>query len=114
MTSEPEHRHTISEVSAQTGVPPYTLRQWEKLFPMLRPKRDRANRRYYLDADIDIVRRIKQLHWVQKIQPEGVRVRLSQELHGTGRPQTRREAVAILDRMEKEIRAMLDLLDGKT
>lgn len=111
MAQEPERRYSISDVSERTGVPDYTLRQWEKLFPMLRPRRNRANQRYYLEEDIRIAQRIKELLWVQKMKPDGARIRLAQELHGIGRPRTRREVIDILDRMENEIRGLLDLLD---
>ena len=111
MPQEPDRRYSISDVSEKTGVPGYTLRKWEKLFPMLRPHRNRANQRYYLEADIRIVERIKELLWVHNMNPEGARIRLAQELHGIGRPKTRREYIEILDRMEREIRDLLDLLD---
>ncbi len=111
MSTTDNRRYTISEVSAHTGVPVHTLRKWEKLFPMLRPRRNRANWRFYTQTQIDIVRRIKQLLWHEKLTPDGARVRLAQELHGVGRPQTRREAIEMLDQMEKEIRGLLELLD---
>ncbi|MBN2308330.1 MAG: MerR family transcriptional regulator [Candidatus Hydrogenedentes bacterium] len=112
MGESPERRHKISEVSEITGVPIHVLRQWEERFPQLRPSRDRANRRFYLAADIAIVRRIKQLLWHEKMTTQGARTRLAQELRGMGRPQTRQEAVELVDRIEEEIRAMLDLLNG--
>ena len=108
----PEKRLSIREVSDMTEVPDYVLRQWEAKFPPLKPKRDRAGRRYYLRKDVEIVRRIKQLLWHEKMSTEGARIRLTQELRGEGRPKTRREALEILDRMEAEVRAALDLLDG--
>jgi DNA-binding transcriptional MerR regulator len=111
MANDAERRYSISEVSENTGVPDYTLRQWEKLFPMLRPHRNKANQRYYREEDLRIALRIKELLWVQHMKPDGARVRLAQELHGIGRPRTRREVIDILDRMENEIRGMLDLLD---
>jgi len=108
----PEKRYSIREASEMTGVPDYVLRQWEDRFPSLQPGRDRAKRRYYLMKDVDIVRRIKQLMWHEKMSTEGARVRLVQELRGEGRPKTRREALDILDGMESQVRAMLDLLDS--
>ncbi len=107
----PDRRYSIREVSELTDVPDYILRQWERRFPQLKPRRDRAKRRYYLAGDIDIVRRIKQLLRHEKLSTEGARVRLAQELKGEGRPKTRKEVVDLLDRMENQIRAMLDSLD---
>jgi DNA-binding transcriptional MerR regulator len=109
-------RYGIAEVSEMTDVPTHVLRQWEGRFPQLRPKRDRANHRYYTDGDVAMVRRIKQLLWNEKMTTEGARKRLAQkrlaqELRGEGRPQTRQEALEILDKIETEVRNMLDLLD---
>ncbi len=108
----PERRYTISEVRDITKVPVYTLRDWERRFPQLNPKRNRANRRYYLEKDIEIILRIKQLLWHEKMTAEGARRQLSQELRGEGRPRTRREAQALIDTIKNEVDAMLKLLDS--
>lgn len=112
MTNQDDRRYSISEVSELTGTQAHVLRQWEDRFPQLKPKRDRANRRYYVQADIDVVRRLKELLWHEKLTTEGARKRLDQELRGEGRPKTRHEAVALLDELEQEARAMLDILDS--
>ncbi len=108
-----DRRYGIAEVSQLTGVHDYVLRQWEARFPQLKPGRDRANRRFYKPADIAVVRRIKQLLWHEKMTTKGARVRLAEELRGEGRPRTRQEALDILDKMEEEIRTMLDLLENQ-
>jgi DNA-binding transcriptional MerR regulator len=113
METLPDRRYAIGDVSEITGVDTQQLRRWEEKFPQLKPKRDRAKRRYYTPADIDIVRRIKFLLRHDKMTIEGARIRLAQELHGEGRPRTRQETIDLLDKMENEIRAMLDILDSK-
>jgi len=112
MNESAHRRYRIREVSEMTGIATHLLRQWEEKIPQLKPKRDRANRRYYTAADIDIARRINYLLHHEKMTVEGARLRLAQELHGEGRPRTRQEAVDLLDRIEDEVRAMLDLLDS--
>jgi DNA-binding transcriptional MerR regulator len=112
VTSKDIRRYTISEVSDATDVPDYVLRQWESRFPQLKPKRNRANRRCYTTDDIELVRRIRQLVWNEKMTTEGARKRLSQELRGEGRPRTRSEAVDLVDNIEAEVRSMLDMLDS--
>ena len=112
MTTSSERRYRISEVSDMTGVAVHLLRQWEDKLPQLKPKRDRANRRYYTTADIDIVRRVKYLLYREKMTFEGIRVRLSEELHGRGRPRTTQEVLDLLDKMQDDVRAMLDLIDS--
>lgn len=52
---------TISEVSAQTGVPQHILRYWETRFPQLRPVTRAGNRRYYRPEDVTLVERIDRL-----------------------------------------------------
>ena len=111
MSPSPERRLRIGEVSEITGVAIYVLRQWEDKIPQLKPKRDRANRRYYLEKDVEIVRRIKHLVRHEKMGLDGVKIRIAQELHGEGRPRTRQEALDLVDRIETEARAMLKLLD---
>ena len=103
--------YAISEVSKIVDVPIHTLRQWEDRVTQLKPKRDRANRRRYTAEDIAIVRRIKQLLRHDGMTMEGVRIRLAEELRGEGRPRTRQEALDLLNKIEEEVLAMLDLLD---
>ncbi len=113
-TIEPvaDRRYGIGEVSEMVGVPAYTLRQWESKVPQLNPKRNRAKCRYYMAADIAIVRRLKWLVKHEKMTIEGARLWIAQELHGEGRPRTNQEAVDLLDKIEDEVRAMLAILDS--
>ncbi len=111
METADKRRYSISEVSEQTQVPAYVLRQWEERFPQLKPRRDRVKRRYYLLEDIRIVQRIKELLWQEKMTTTGARRVLAQELRGEGRPRTRQEAIDLLDQIEAEVRAMLAMLD---
>ncbi len=105
-----DRRYSISEVSELTDVPKHVLRQWEDRFSYLKPKRDHNGRRRYYVKDIDVVQRLKQLLWHEKLTTEGALKRLGQELHGEGRPQTRRQVMEIVDKIEAEARQMLDIL----
>lgn len=111
MSKPTERRYTISEVSELTGVPPYVLRQWELQIPQLKPRRTRANRRYYLDGDIEIVRRLHYLVRHERLTLAGARLRLGQELHGAGRPRTQREVLDLADQIDTTARALERLLD---
>jgi DNA-binding transcriptional MerR regulator len=71
MSALEDRRYRISEVSDLTEVAVHVLRQWEARFPQLKPKRDRSNRRYYMPADIGIVRRIKELVRHEKLTTHG-------------------------------------------
>ncbi|WP_340264795.1 MerR family transcriptional regulator [Sphingobium mellinum] len=70
---------TISELSAELGLPQHILRYWEARFPQLRPMQRSGNRRYYRPADVALVRRINQL-----LNVEGFTVRGAQKVLGNG------------------------------
>lgn len=107
----PERRYSIGEVSEMLGVTVRTLRVWEDEFKQLKPKRDRVKRRYYLQDDIEIARRIKQLLKSERLSTEGARIRLTQEMHIDGRPRTRQELLDLVDELENDVRALLDRMD---
>lgn len=107
-----ERRYSISEVSEQTGVPLHVLRQWEAKIPQLKPRRSRTNQRYYHDADIEIVRRINFLVRHERLTLTGARLRLAQELHGAGRPQTSREAIDLANEIDQTARQLERLLEN--
>jgi len=111
MQTNPNRRYSISEVSEMLDVGPHLLRQWEERFPQLKPDRSPTGRRYYNANDIDIARRIKYLIRHEKMTIKGARIRLAQELHGEGRPRLRKEMIDLAERIQEEVRAMLDLLD---
>jgi len=104
-------RYSISEVSELTEVAPHLLRQWEARYPQLNPKRDRANRRYFSADDIEIVRRIKVLVRHDKLTTKGAVRQLARELAGEGAPKTTTEATDLIDKIQAEARAALDILD---
>ena len=52
---------TISEVSEKLDVPSHVLRFWETKFNQLKPLKRGGGRRYYREADIDLLVRIRTL-----------------------------------------------------
>ncbi len=65
MTTKADHAFkTISEASAMLDVPPHVLRFWESKFRSLRPLKRSGGRRYYRPDDLAILRRIRQLLYV--------------------------------------------------
>ena len=70
---------TISEVSAELGVPQHVLRFWESKFGQVRPLKRGGGRRYYRPEDIELLRTIRGLLYdegytirgVQKLLREG-------------------------------------------
>lgn len=74
---------TISELSAELGLPQHILRYWETRFPQLRPLQRSGNRRYYRPADVALVRRINQLLNVEGFTVRGAQKALAE---GAGTP----------------------------
>ncbi len=74
--------YSIAEVSEETQLKPYVLRFWEKEFPMLHPKKNRAGKRIYQRKDIDVLLRIKHLLYQEGFTIDGARTRLRAEIGG--------------------------------
>ena len=64
---------TISEVSAELGVPQHVLRFWESRFSQIRPMKLKGGRRYYRPEDVVVLRRIKALLYSQGYTIKGAR-----------------------------------------
>ena len=81
---------TISEVSALLDVPQHVLRFWESKFFNLRPLKRSGGRRYYRPNDVAVLRRIRQLLYV-----DGFTIKGAQKLLRSKASATRPNALAI-------------------
>jgi len=63
---------TISEVADELHVPQHVLRFWETRFAEVRPLKRGGGRRYYRPDDVDLLRRISDLLYVQGYTIKGV------------------------------------------
>ncbi len=63
---------TISEVSDDLGVPQHVLRFWETKFSSIRPMKRGGNRRYYRPEDIQLLRAINKLLYIDGYTIRGV------------------------------------------
>lgn len=77
--SIPKLYHSISEVSAVTGMEQYVLRYWETEFDELRPHKNRAGNRIYAEKDITLILRIKELLRNERYTIEGAKIVLKEE-----------------------------------
>jgi len=68
----PNAYRTISEVADELHVPQHVLRFWETRFPEVKPLKRGGGRRYYSPEDIDILRHITDLLYVQGYTIKGV------------------------------------------
>lgn len=68
----------ISEVAERFELEQSVLRFWEGEFSLLRPQKNRAGRRAYVDRDLSIVEKIKYLLYDEKFTIEGANSRLEE------------------------------------
>lgn len=97
---------TIGEVSYLCSLEPHVLRYWEQEFGILRPVKRRGNRRYYQAKDIEVVRKIRELLYLQGFTIEGARQRLSEQAKAS-----RKQAVSATSDHRQPIEAVIDELE---
>ncbi|WP_363321089.1 MerR family transcriptional regulator [Acidiferrobacter sp.] len=96
---------TISEVSDLCRVKPHVLRYWEQEFPRLQSVKRRGNRRYYQRHDVDLIREIRHLLYIEGFTISGARNRL---MHDAGPPaEIRAQTLALVAEGLEEVRRLL-------
>src|ERR1700744_5745680 len=68
----PNAFRTISEVAAELHIPQHVLRFWETKFPQIKPLKRGGGRRYYRPDDIQLLRRVSALLYIQGYPIKGV------------------------------------------
>jgi len=102
--------YSISEAAELVGVEPYVLRFWEKEFPHLKAKKNRAGNRKYKPDDIQRVTRIKRLLHDEGYTIDGVRKLLKKEGRKAGTDPNTKKVKAILREIRDDIKDILKLL----
>ncbi|MDH3280710.1 MAG: MerR family transcriptional regulator [Gammaproteobacteria bacterium] len=74
---------TIGEVSELCAVKPHVLRYWEQEFPQLKPIKRRGNRRYYQRHEVQLIRQIRSLLYVDGFTISGARNKLETDANGS-------------------------------
>ncbi|MEK9777544.1 MAG: MerR family transcriptional regulator [Methylophilaceae bacterium] len=67
----------IGEVSTLCDLKPHVLRYWEQEFPQLQPSKRRGNRRYYQQAEIMLIRKIRELLYFEGFTIQGAKAKLT-------------------------------------
>ena len=70
---------TIGEVSDLCSVKPHVLRYWEQEFSQLQPVKRRGNRRYYQRHEVELIRTIRRLLYIEGYTISGAGNRLREE-----------------------------------
>ncbi len=71
--------YSIGDVERIIGVKAHVLRYWEDAIPFIRPRKDNQGRRFYGEADVLLLRRVKYLVEEEKYTLEGAGNRLLAE-----------------------------------
>lgn len=71
-SKSPEAFRTISEVSTDLEVPQHVLRFWEGRFAQIKPVKRAGGRRYYRPEDVDLLRGIRALLYLEGFTIKGV------------------------------------------
>ena len=95
----PNAFRTISEVADELHIPQHVLRFWETKFPQVKPLKRGGGRRYYRPDDIQLLRRVSDLLYIQGYTIKGVQ-RLLRE--GGGRLSDDIPPAPISDRVATE------------
>lgn len=98
----------MGEVSKLTGLEPHVLRNWEKTYTELRPKKNSAGNRVYKEQELALIFRIKELLQDRKYSPEGV-----QEILKDGEKKIAPELSATARKDLNEIKVFLNDLLGR-
>jgi len=71
MKKSPQAFRTISEVAKVLDVPAHVLRFWESRFSQIKPVKRGGGRRYYRPEDVDLIRGIRNLLYVEGLTIKG-------------------------------------------
>jgi len=103
--------YSINAVSEMTGIPPTTLRYWEKTFALVVPSRTEGGHRLYSQDDVDRLRWLKARIDDDGLQAGPAHRLLARELRATGsvgREEAARGAIMILVAERDPITAELE------
>lgn len=101
--------YSISEAAQMIGVEPYVMRFWEKEFPHLKPKKNRAGNRTYRPEDIQRVTKIKRLLHDEGYTIEGARNLLRRGNGNAGVDPKAEKVKKVLRDIRGEIESLLKL-----
>ena len=65
--------YSITEIGHEVDEETHILRYWEKEFPQLNPKKNRAGNRIYSTNDLDLIKLIKKLLRQEKLSVKGAK-----------------------------------------
>jgi DNA-binding transcriptional MerR regulator len=102
--------YSLREVCRITGLNDSVIKRWETQFPQIKPIRNRASNRNYLEKDVKLIFYIRDLIYAQKLNEEEVREKLKDYNPGDDFESTSflKSLVAEIKMEVKEIQRLLD------
>jgi DNA-binding transcriptional MerR regulator/methylmalonyl-CoA mutase cobalamin-binding subunit len=61
LADDEKGKYRINAVAEMTGIPAATLRAWERRYGVPEPRRTESSYRVYSDADVELIRRVREL-----------------------------------------------------
>jgi len=105
---------TIGEVSELCQVKPHVLRYWEQEFSQLNPVKRRGNRRYYQRHEVELIRTIRSLLYLEGFTISGARQKLESDdefeetvIKSAEKPKVSKELIGGLINELEELTVML-------
>jgi len=107
---------SIGDVCQLTDLKPHVLRYWESQFRFLNPAKNRSGNRVYQRREIELIMLVKHLLYTEKYTIEGARRRIEQYRRSGALKMEARFALQreTIESLRSDLRAVLDVLDGKT
>ncbi|MGB1698862.1 MAG: MerR family transcriptional regulator [Nannocystaceae bacterium] len=102
--SKSNSKYRIQAVAEMTGIPAATLRAWERRYGVPSPMRTDSSYRLYSDADIDVIRKLRELTESGMAPAEAARVRKQYEAESpvpSGEDPFERAQETILEAVER-------------
>jgi DNA-binding transcriptional MerR regulator len=112
-----KHYYSIGEVCNVLDLKPHIIRYWETEFKQLKPDRTKGRSRRYTPEQIDMLRMVKDLLYIQKFTIKGVKNKLSQIKHHEKYKQPLKvEAIntTLKERLVDDLISIKDILETKT
>ena len=101
---------TIGEVSKLCAVKPYVLRYWEEEFPQLKPVTRRGNRRYYQRHEVELIRQIRALLYIDGFTISGARNQLNHDNKVAGKPLVSDDRFEIVSDLIRDLDEVVSML----
>ncbi len=105
--------YPLREVCRMTGLSPSVIKRWEKVFPQIKPVRNRAGNRSYPAQEVKLIFYIRDLIFVHKLSEEEAREKLKQYrvAQDTESPAYYKSLLAEIKMEVEEIRQLLNETD---